>query len=195
MDTSFASFARTRAAARARGRHLASGTPAGASADTSPNIPPNTSLTALLRIDTRGLIEHPRGCELREAVRLLDGYGRLKAMYATIQAAVSAAISGDEIVIAAGVYAEDLHINSRLTLTRAAQGGSSEPAAGKAVVVGQVVVAASAVELVIDGVAIEGGLTMQSVAGTTAAITLRSSGIQGSGVSCARLAWLPHVCD
>lgn len=181
MDTSRASAARTRAAARARSRHLA-----GSTSD-------NTSERALLEIDTQGLIEHPRGCELREAVRLLDGYGRLKSMYATIQAAVSAAIAGDEIVIAAGVYAEDLHITSRLTLTRAVEGSGSEPA--KAIVVGHVVVAASAVELVVDGVAIEGGLTMQSVAGTTAAITLRSSGIQGSGVSCARLAWLPYARD
>lgn len=181
MDTSFASSARARAAARARIRHLANST--------------HTPDRVLLEIDTQGLIEHPRSCELREAVRLLDGDGRLKAMYATIQAAISAAIAGDEVVIAPGVYAEDLHINSRVTLTRAKEGSGSEPAAGKAVVVGHVIVAASAVELAIDGVAIEGGLTMQSVAGTTAAITLRSSGIQGSGVSCARLSWLPHVRD
>jgi len=179
MDTSFAISARARAAARARIRHPAK----------------HTADTALLEIDTQGLFEHPRGGELREAVRLLDGYGRLKAMYATIQAAISAAIPGDEVVIAPGVYAEDLHINSRVTLTLAREGSGSESQNCKALVVGHVVVAAAAIELIIDGVAIDGGLTMQSEAGTTAAITLRSSGIQGSGVSCARLAWLPHVRD
>jgi hypothetical protein len=38
-------------------------------------------------------------------------------------------------------------------------------------------------------------VVMQSAGGATASITLRSSGIQGSGVSCARLSWLPHVRD
>jgi hypothetical protein len=177
------SFARARAASRARVRR--------------PESDASFPGQALLRIDTEGLMEHtrPRGCELREAVRLLDGYGRLKAMYATIQAAVGAAISGDEIVIVPGVYAEDLHINARLTLTCAIERSGSERAAGKAVVVGHVTVAAAAVELVVDGVAIEGGLTMQSAGGATASITLRSSGIQGSGISCARLSWLPHVRD
>src|SRR6185437_7385285 len=130
----------------------------------------------------------------RARVRLLDGYGRLKAMYATIQAAISAAIAGDEVVIAPGVYAEDLYVNARLTLTCAAERSGPERT-GKAIVVGHVVVAATAVELVVDGVAIDGGLTMQSAGGATASITLRSSGIQGSGVSCARLSWLPHVRD
>ena len=177
------SFARVRATRRARVRSLAS----------QESFPGQ----ALLQIDTQGLMEHtrPRGSELREAVRLLDGYGRLKAMYATIQAAISAAISGDEIVIAPGVYAEDLHVNARLTLTCAIERSGSERTAGKAVVVGHVVVAPTAVELVVDGVAIEGGLTMQSAGGATASITLRSSGIQGSGVSCTRLSWLPHVRD
>jgi len=176
------SFARARAASRARVRRLAS--------DES------HARQALLQIDTLELMEHtrPRGSELREAVRLLDGYGRLKAMYATIQAAISAAIAGDEIVIAPGVYAEDLHVNARLTLTCAAERSGPERT-GKAIVVGHVVVAATAVELVVDGVAIDGGLTMQSAGGATASITLRSSGIQGSGVSCARLSWLPHVRD
>lgn len=177
------SFARARAASRARVRRLAS----------DEGFPGQT----LLHLDTDGLIEHTRtrGSELREAVRLLDGYGRLKSMYATIQAAISAAISGDEIVIVPGVYAEDLHVTARLTLTCAVDRSGAERAAGKAVVVGHVVVAANAVELIVDGVAIEGGLTMQSAGGATASITLRSSGIQGSGVSCARLSWLPHVRD
>lgn len=177
------SFARARAASRARVRRLAS----------DEGFPGQT----LLHLDTDGLIEHTRtrGSELREAVRLLDGYGRLKSMYATIQAAISAAISGDEIVIVPGVYAEDLHVTARLALTCAVDRSGAERAAGKAVVVGHVVVAANAVELIVDGVAIEGGLTMQSAGGATASITLRSSGIQGSGVSCARLSWLPHVRD
>jgi len=177
------SFARARAASRARVRRLAS----------DEGFPGQT----LLHIDTDGLIEHTRtrGSELREAVRLLDGYGRLKSMYATIQAAISAAISGDEIVIVPGLYAEDLHVNARLALTCAVDRCASERTAGKAVVVGHVVVAATAVELIVEGVAIEGGLTMQSAGGATASITLRSSGIQGSGVSCARLSWLPHVRD
>ena len=176
------SFARALAATRARVRRLAS--------DES------YAGQALLQIDTLELMEHtrPRGSELREAVRLLDGYGRLKAMYATIQAAISAAIAGDEVVIAPGVYAEDLYVNARLTLTCAAERSGPERT-GKAIVVGHVVVAATAVELVVDGVAIDGGLTMQSAGGATASITLRSSGIQGSGVSCARLSWLPHVRD
>lgn len=179
------SFARARAATRTRVRRLASDA-------ASPGQAP-------LQINIHGLIEHthtrPRGSELREAVRLLDRHGRLKAMYTTIQAAVSAAVCGDEIVIAPGVYAEDLHINARLTLTCAIERAGSERAAGRAVVVGQVTVAAAAVELVINGVAIEGGLTMPAVDGATASITLRSSGIQGSGMSCARLSWLPHVRD
>jgi hypothetical protein len=177
------SLARARAASRSRLHRLAS----------DESFPGQ----ALVQIDTQGLMEHtrPRGSELREAVRLLDGYGRLKAMYATIQAAVSASVSGDEIVIAPGVYAEDLHLNARLTLTCAVERSAAARSAGKALVVGHVVVAATAVELVVDGVAIEGGLTMQSAGGKTASITLRSSGIQGSGVSCARVSWLPHVRD
>jgi hypothetical protein len=163
------SLARARAASRSRLHRLAS----------DESFPGQ----ALVQIDTQGLMEHtrPRGSELREAVRLLDGYGRLKAMYATIQAAVSASVSGDEIVIAPGVYAEDLHLNARLTLTCAVERSAAARSAGKA--------------LVVDGVAIEGGLTMQSAGGKTASITLRSSGIQGSGVSCARVSWLPHVRD
>lgn len=91
------------------------------------------------------------------AVRLLDNRGRLRANYPTIQAAISAAMEGDEVVVAPGIYREDLHIERPITLTRADVDGVSERACVKAHIVGRVVVTTSAMKVRFHGIAIDGG--------------------------------------
>ena len=123
--------------------------------------------TTIERVETRGF-------DSTEAVRLLDGSGRLRAMYPTIQAGIDAALQGDELIIAPGRYAEDLRIEQPVTLTRARVDRTSERAGVKATVIGRVVVAAAAMSVALDGIAIEGPLEMEPLLGATASITLRN---------------------
>jgi hypothetical protein len=120
-----------------------------------------------------------RGFDSSEVVRLLDSSGRLRATYPTIQTAIAAAAEGDEVIIAAGLYAEDLHIDRQITLTRANVDRASGRVGVKAVIIGRVVIAAAAINVTLDGIAIEGYLEMDSVAGATASITLRNSRVEG----------------
>jgi hypothetical protein len=55
--------------------------------------------------ETRDTVEHAEtlSSEMQEAVRLLDGYGRRKAPYSTLQAAVSTAAVGDQGVVSSVV--------------------------------------------------------------------------------------------
>ncbi len=129
--------------------------------------------------DSDTVVEHveTRGFELREAVQLVDRSGHLKATFSTIQAAISMAASGEEIIIAPGVYREDLYINERVTLSRT--NPTSKRPCTDAVIVGRVVVAALAGEVMLDGVAIKGSLEMESDGGVTAIVTLCNSRIDG----------------
>jgi hypothetical protein len=142
---------------------------------------PHLGLASISTADSDTVVEHveTRGFDLTEAVRLLDNSGHLKATFMTIQAAINAADSGDEIVIAAGVYREDLYIIQRVTLSRV--NPTSKHPGTDAVIVGKVVVAALAANVVVDGVAIKGKLEMESDAGVTATITFCNSRIDGSG--------------
>jgi hypothetical protein len=69
--------------------------------------------------------------------------------------AINAAVEGDEVVIAAGMYAEDLYIDQQITLTRANLERVSERVGVKALIIGRVVVAASAINVTLDGIAVE----------------------------------------
>ena len=99
------------------------------------------------------------------------------------------AVDGDELVIAAGLYAEDLHISGRLTLTRA--GAKTKEVDGQVMIVGRIVVAASAVDVIIDGIAIDGELEMEPADGATASVTLRNATVVGHGEVCAKRPELP----
>jgi archaellum component FlaF (FlaF/FlaG flagellin family) len=93
--------------------------------------------------------------------------------------AINAAVEGDEVVIAAGMYAEDLYIDQPITLTRANVERVSERVGVKALIIGRVVVAASAINVTLDGIAIEGNLDLDCIVGATASLTLRNSCIEG----------------
>ena len=127
---------------------------------------------------------------------LIDGSGHLKATYATIQSAIDAAIEGDAVIVAPNRYAENLRIDQPLTLGRAQVDRAAERAGVKAIITGRVVVAASAMNVTLDGIAIDGPLEMESIVGATASVTLRNcriegrhatSAIQGTGVASAAL--------
>jgi hypothetical protein len=156
---------------------------------------PHLDFASISTVGPDTIVEYveTRGFESSEAVRLLDDLGRLKGTYSTIQAGISAAEDCDEIVIAAGLYAEDLYITGRLTLTRA--GFGSEQVDGQVLIVGRVVVAASAVDVIIDGVVIDGELEMEPVAGATASVTLRNSIIVSQGASCEKRPKLPATAQ
>jgi len=127
------------------------------------------------------IIDHveTRNFDSTEAVRLLDSSGHLRTTYPTIQEAINAAAEGDEIVIAAGMYAEDLYIDQPITLTRANVDRVSERIGVKALIIGRVVIAASAINVTLDGIAIEGHLDLDCIVGATASLTLRNSRIEG----------------
>ena len=143
---------------------------------------PHLDFASISTVNADTIVEHveTRGFDLSEAVRLLDDCGRLKSTYTTIQAAINAGAAGDEVVIAAGLYGEDLYIRKRITLSRASAGTTCERAGAQALIIGRVVVAAAALDVIIDGVAIEGELEMETLTGTTACITLRNSRIEGN---------------
>lgn len=146
---------------------------------------PHLDFASISTVNGDTIVEHieTRGFDLSEAVRLLDDCGRLKGTYTTIQAAINVAAPGDEVVIAAGLYGEDLYIRGRITLSHGNAGASLDRPGVKALVVGRVTVAATAGDVIIDGVSIEGELEMESVTGATACITLRNSRIEGNAVS------------
>ena len=127
------------------------------------------------------IIDHveTRNFDSTEAVRLLDSSGHLRTTYPTIQDAIKAAVEGDEIVIAAGMYAEDLYIDQQITLTRSNVDRVSERVGVKALIIGRVVVAPSAINVTLDGIAIEGHLDLECIVGGTASLTLRNSRIEG----------------
>jgi hypothetical protein len=127
------------------------------------------------------IIDHveTRNFDSTEAVRLLDSSGHLRTTYRGIQEAIDAAAEGDEIVIAAGMYAEDLYIDQPITLTRANVDRVSERMGVKALIIGRVVIAASAINVTLDGIAIEGHLDLECIVGATASLTLRNSRIEG----------------
>jgi hypothetical protein len=118
-----------------------------------------------------------RGFDQKDAVRLVDGCGHVKANFTTIQAAINAAAGGDEIIICPSVYREDLYIRQRITMRCAGPAVESERPDSEAVIVGEVVIAATALAVVVDGVVIEGRLETESTAGATASVTLRNSRI------------------
>ncbi len=142
---------------------------------------PNLGFASISTANSDTVVEHveTRGFDQTEAVRLLDNSGHLKATFMTIQAAMNSAADGDEIVIAAGVYREDLYINQRVTLSRV--NPTSKQPGTDALIVGKVVVAAIAADVVVDGVAIKGSLGMESDAGVTATIKFCNSRIDGGG--------------
>lgn len=127
------------------------------------------------------IIDHvqTRNFDSTEAVQLLDSSGHLRTSYPTIQEAINAAAEGDEVVIAAGMYAEDLYIDQPITLSRANVDRVSERIGVKALIIGRVAVAASAINVTLDGIAIEGHLELDCIAGATASLTLRNSRIEG----------------
>ena len=127
------------------------------------------------------IIDHveTRNFDSTEAVRLLDSSGHLRTTYPTIQEAINAAVEDDEIVIAAGMYAEDLYIDQQITLTRSNVDRVSERVGVKALIIGRVVVAPSAINVTLDGIAIEGHLDLECIVGATASLTLRNSRIEG----------------
>ncbi len=126
------------------------------------------------------IVDHvmTRGFDSSEVVRLVDACNHLRDTYSTIQAAIDAAVEGDEVVIATGIYTEDLRIDQPITLSRAQVDRESDQMGVKARVIGRVVIAASAVQVTLDGIAIEGNLEMDSVAGDTACVTLRNSRVE-----------------
>ncbi|HOT11039.1 MAG TPA: DUF1565 domain-containing protein, partial [Polyangiaceae bacterium] len=101
--------------------------------------------------------------------------GTITAPYRTIGAAVKAASSGDRIQIAAGNYAENLHLKKPLTLQGGfvgaqaqtyAAGGSgdfsrSEPSKQESVINGNaeapVILAEGTIETTLDGLVLRGG--------------------------------------
>lgn len=127
------------------------------------------------------IIDHvqTRNFDSTEAVQLLDSSGHLRTSYPTIQEAINAAAEGDEVVIAAGMYSEDLYIDQPITLARANVDRVSERIGVKALIIGRVAVAASAINVTLDGIAIEGHLELDCIAGATASLTLRNSRIEG----------------
>ena len=127
------------------------------------------------------IIDHvqTRNFDSTEAVQLLDSSGHLRTSYPTIQEAIKAAAEGDEVVIAAGMYAEDLYIDQPITLTRANVDRVSERMGVKSLIIGRVIVAASAINVTLDGIAIEGHLDLECIVGATASLTLRNSRIEG----------------
>lgn len=90
-------------------------------------------------------------------IGLRDNHGRLRASYATIQAAVSAAVNGDEVLVPPGIYREDVYVDHSITLSRDTMGLASERMRFKVHIVGRVVVAASAMKVQFHGIAIDGG--------------------------------------
>jgi hypothetical protein len=143
--------------------------------------------------DSDTIVEHvaTRGFDFRDAVRLLDGVGRLKGTYTTIQAAVSFAVGGDEVAVTAGVYREDVFIDQPLTLSCPTADPASRQPGTEALIIGRVVLAANAGTVVIDGVSVEGSLDMEPGDGSLAAVTLRNSRIEAGGGARAICATLP----
>lgn len=118
-----------------------------------------------------------RGFERTEAVRLLDASGEVKGTYTTIQEGVSAAVNGDTISIAGKTFAEDVYVTRPVTLTRGPVelgGDETQPH-----IVGRVLIAANAVEVTINGIAIDGELEMEPDDGMTASLILRNTVIAG----------------
>jgi pectin methylesterase-like acyl-CoA thioesterase len=76
---------------------------------------PHLDFASISTVNADTVVEHveTRGFDLSEAVRLLDDCGHLKGTHTTIQAAINAAAAGDEVVIATGLYGEDLYIRER----------------------------------------------------------------------------------
>lgn len=142
---------------------------------------PDVQFKSITTDNAYTIVDHveTRGFEATEAVRLLDESGHLRATYPTLREAISSAAAGDEVVLAPGMYAEDLYIDQQITISRADDRVSARLLGVKALIIGRVVVAASAVNVALDGVTIEGSLQTESVAGATASITLRNSRIEG----------------
>ena len=120
-----------------------------------------------------------------QPVHLFTG-ATLTGTFATIQAAIDAAVDGDTIRAAAGTYTENLNVNKDVTIIGANDGVAGDGTRGAETIIdGQVVIAADGVT--IDGVSIIGdgagviGTTAVVVSGGADNFSLVNSILDGTG--------------
>ena len=107
--------------------------------------------------------------DLTGAVRVLDGAGSLRGLFATVQDAVDGAQAGDTLVIGAGSFTEDVTIDKALTIQGAQAGVAGTSAArggGESAIEGQILIGGGVTGAVIDGITLNGNLLDLSGSGT-----------------------------
>ena len=129
------------------------------------------------------------GTDLMSGMEIVDdaGAGRILLVgsggFATIQAAVDAAVAGDTILVSKGVYDEDVTITKGVTLMGAEHGVSGSAtrlAADESVILGRVVVNTAA-DVAIDGFLIKADATTGTVGPSAPALNFLLAGTGATG--------------